>query len=275
MDLTSFISLHKENLIVWCLTGGGDFFDENYKVFTKLLSEGQPMLAIFSNAGAIVHNRYGFFWNLARLSSSNPHILFLFEGEECLQNNIQFLLDKANISYNVFPYDPAFSLGIWLANQKIRCIVASPLTANSVAKLTHGIADTLIVNILSAGKKANQLIGVFPNQLIGVFPTDRGLDKIITCLPVRQKKPLPRSVINVKDCTFGALKIASSALVKYSPEICVGCQICVKKYPGYFTVNEKIEVRIRKVDQANSLKLADEFRLFQSPDEIFSFVSIS
>ena len=267
MELTSFISLHKENLIVWCLTGGGDFFDENYKVFTQLLSEGQPMLAIFSSAGAIVQNRYGFFWNLARLGSNNPHVLFLFEGEECLQDNIQFLLDKANISYNVFPYDPAFSLGIWLANQKIKCIVASPLTANSVAKLTHGIADTLIVNILSAGKKAN--------QLIGVFPTDRGLDSIMSSLPIRQKKPLPRSIINVKDCTFGALKIASSTLVEYLPELCVGCQICVKKYPEYFTVNEKIEVQIRKVDQANSQKLASEFRLFQSPDEIFSFVLIS
>ena len=175
-------------------------------------------------------------------------------------------MEKANISYSVFPHDSAFSLGIWLANQKIKCIVASPLTANSVAKLTHGIADNLIVNILSAGKKAN--------QLIGVFPTDRGFDTIMSKLPVRQKKSLPKSIINIEVCTFGALKIVSSTHVEYSPEICVGCQNCVKKYPDYFTVNEEIEVQIRKVDQANSQKLSSEFRLFQSPDEIFSFVSI-
>ena len=266
MDLTSFISTHQENLVVWCLTGGGHFFDENYKVFMKLLSNGQPILAIFSNAGAIVHNRYGFFWKLSELTSNNPQVLFLFENEECLDNNIQFLLEKANISYSVLPDDSAFSRGIWIANQKIKCIVASPLTANSVAKLTHGIADTLIVNILSAGKKAS--------QLIGVFPTDRGSDTIISYLPVRQKKPLPMNIINIKVCTFGALKITSSTYVEYSPEICVGCQSCVKKYPDYFTVNEKIKVQIRKIDQANSQKLASEFRLFQTPDEIFSFVSM-
>jgi len=253
-------------LIVWCFTGGGDFFDENYKVFSELLTKGQPILAIFSNAGAIVLNRYGFFWNLSNLGSNNPHLLFLFESEGCVNNNIQYLLEKANIFYNAFPNDPAFSLGIWLANQKVRCIIASPLTANSVAKLTHGIADTMIVNILSAGKKAN--------QLIGVFPTDRGFDTIMSRLPVRQKKSLPKSIINVRICTFGALKITSSTYVEYSPEICVGCQKCVKKYPDFFTVDEEIQVQIRKVDQANSQKLADEFQIFQSPDEIFAFVSI-
>ncbi len=264
MDLTSFILTHQENLIVWCLTGGGDFFDENYKVFTKLLSDGQPILAIFSNAGATVQNRYGFFWKLSKLGSKDTHTLFLFESEECLQDNIKFLMEKANISYSVFPHDSAFSLGIWLANQKIKCIVASPLTANSVAKLTRGIADILIVNILSAGKKAN--------QLIGVFPTDRGLDVIMSKLPVRQKKPLERSIINIEDCAFGALEITSSTNVKYLPEKCVGCQNCVKKYPDFFTVNEEIKVKIRNVDQANSQKLAGEFWLFQSPDEIMSFV---
>jgi dihydromethanopterin reductase (acceptor) len=253
-------------LIVWCLTGGGDFFDENFKVFTNLLLEGQPILAIFSNAGATVLNRYGFFWNLSKLRISNPQTLFLFESEICLQNNIQLLLDKADILYNVFPQDSAFSLGIWLANQKIRCIIASPLTANSVAKLTHGIADTLIINILSAGKKAN--------QLIGVFPTDQGFDTIISRLPVRQKKPLPRCIIKISDCPFGALELASSTIMKFSPEKCVGCQNCVKKYPDFFTVNEEIEIQIRKVDQANSQKLAHEFRLFQSPDEIAAFVSM-
>jgi len=266
LDLTSFISTHQENLVVWCLTGGGDFFDENYEVFTKLLSDGQPILAIFSNAGVVVHNRYGFFWRLSELTSNNPNLLFLFENEESLHDNIKFLLEKANISYNVFPNDSAFSRGIWLANQKIKCIVASPLTANSVAKLTHGIADTLIVNILSAAKKAN--------QLIGIYPTDRGFDTIVSYLPVRQKKLLPKSIINVKVCTFSALKITSSPYIEYSPEICVGCRSCVKKYPEYFTVNEEIEVQIRKVDQANSQKLASEFKLFQSPDEIFTFVSM-
>ncbi len=266
MDLASFISNHRDNLIVWCLTGGGDFFDENYKVFSKLYLEGHPVLAIFSNAGAVVQNRYGFFWKLTKLKSKNDNALFLFESQGGLQNNIRILLEKANIPYNVFPQDQAFSLGIWLANQKVKCIIASPLTANSVAKLTHGIADTLIVNILSSGKKAN--------QLIGIFPTDRSSDSILTTLPVRQKKPLRKESISIDVCAFGALEISSPSHLKFSSEKCVGCQHCVQKYPDYFSVNEELEVQIRKVDQLNSQKLESEFQIFHTPNDIVSFVSM-
>jgi dihydromethanopterin reductase (acceptor) len=265
LDLASFILTHQDNLIVWCLTGGGDFFDENFKMFSKLYLEGHPILAIFSNAGAVVQNRYGFFWRMTKLKSRNENVLFLFENKIGLQNNVQNLLEKANITYNVFPHDQAFSLGIWLANQKVKCIIASPLTANSVAKLTHGIADTLIVNVLSAGKKAN--------QMVGIFPTDRSSDSIMTRLPVRQRKPLPKEIISIDDCIFGALEISSKTHLKFSSERCVGCQHCVQKYPEYFSVNEELEIQIRKVDQVNSQKLENEFLLFQTPVDIASFVS--
>jgi dihydromethanopterin reductase (acceptor) len=266
LDLTSFISIHRDNLIVWCLTGGGDLFEENFKVFSNLYLEGHPILAIFSSAGAVVQNRYGFFWRLTKLKSRNENVIFLFESKISLQNNVQYLLEKANITYQVFPQDQAFSLGIWLANQKVKCIIASPLTANSVAKLTHGVADTLIGNILSAGKKAN--------QLVGIFPTDRSSDSIMTRLPVRQKKPLPKENISIDDCIFDALEISSTTHLKFSSEKCVGCQHCVQKYPEYFSVNEELEVQIRKVDQVNSQKLESEFHLFRTPDDITSFVSM-
>ena len=162
------------------------------------------------------------------------------------------------------PVDPTFAKGIWLANYNIRCIIASPLTSNSVAKLVSGINDTLIGNILSAGKKAG--------QLIGILPTDRGFDSIVSSLPVRQKVQLNSDKLNPKICSFNALN-SERAYVEYLPEYCVGCRKCVEKYPDNFTVDEKIEIHIRAIDQQNSQKLSDEFRVFHSVDEISVFIS--
>lgn len=255
-------------MVVWCFTGGGDLFEENLKAFITLLSkENLPILAIFSRAGALVQNRFGFFWKLQQLKLNSPQTLFLFEDATVLTYNIDSLLKKAQISFGILPFDPTFSRGIWLANQDIRCIIASPLTANSAAKLATGISDTLIVNLLSAGRKAK--------QRIGIFPTDRFTDVIISKLPVRQKKPLHRNMIDYKACSFYALHAIDSTSVEYRPEYCVGCQKCVQLYPEYFSVGEIVEIHIRKTDQMNTQKLSNEFRVFQSPDEISTFVTSS
>jgi dihydromethanopterin reductase (acceptor) len=252
-------------LIVWCITGGGDFFDENYRVFTHLLSKKYPILTIFSDAGALVYNRYGFFWKLykSNLKMTNLHVLF--ESQYVLDFNIAQLLKQTRINYSVLPKDPTFAKGIWLANYIIKCIIASPLTSNSVAKLVTGINDTLILNILSAGKKAG--------QLIGILPTDRGSDSITSTLPVRQRKPLNSVDMDLKVCPYDALDSRNLPKVEYRSEYCVGCRICVEKYPEYFTVDEKIEIYVRSIDQQNTQKLSDEFRVFHSVDEISVFIS--
>ena len=220
---------------------------------------------IFSDAGALVYNRYGFFWNLSKLNLKNTNFQFLFESQFVLDHNIEQLLRKSNVDYSALPKDPTFAKGIWLANHNLKCIVASPLTSNSIAKLTSGINDSMILNILSAGKKAG--------QLIGIFPTDRGIDSITSSLPVRQKKPLKSQDFDTKVCAFGALDSKKFSNVEFLPEFCVGCRKCVEKYPGNFAVDEEIEIHVRSIDQLNTQKLSDEFRVFHAPEEISIFIS--
>ncbi|MHA1993082.1 MAG: flavoprotein [Candidatus Hodarchaeales archaeon] len=247
------------------MTGGGDFFEDNYHVLLDMLSKKIPILAVFSDAGAFVYNRYGFFWNLSRLDSEMDNFRVLFESDFVLNHNIEQLLRKKEIPYSTLPRDPSFAKGIWLANQNLKCIIASPLTSNSVAKLTTGINDTLVLNLLSAGKKAG--------QMIGIFPTDRGFDSITSKLPVRKTKPVDSKDLDPKVCSYGALDLESYSNAEYLSEFCVGCRKCVEKYPEIFSVDEEIEIHIRSIDQVNTQKLRDEFRVFHSPEEISSFIS--
>jgi hypothetical protein len=230
-----------------------------------LIEENLPILAVFSKAGALVHNRYGFFWNLQFLELDESQLLILFEDQEVLTYNIASLLEKAQISYEVLPIDSTFSRGIWLANQRICCIIGSPLTSNSAAKIVTGITDTLITNIISAGKKAK--------QQIGILPTDQISDIMVSKLPVRQKKPLSQNLIAPQTCSFSALTVGKSSHVEFRPEYCVGCQKCVQVYPEHFSLGEEIKVHIRKIDSLNTQKLSEEFRTFNSPREILPFIT--
>ena len=265
ISLSAFVASYGQNLVIWCLTGGGDLFEENSKVFFKLVEENHPVLAIFSNAGALVQNRYGFFLKLTKGFRNKDNLLFLFEDQSVLSFNIQRILDDSNISYAVLPYDPSFARSVWLANQKIKCIIASPLTANSVAKLVNGIADNFIINLVSAGKKAN--------QTIGIFPTDRGISIIESKLPVRQIKLLSKDEYSPNTCKYGAIVEDHSPYISYRPEYCTGCRECVKKYPDSFSVDEKMKIRIRSIDRLNTERISKEFRIFQNPEEIIEFIN--
>ncbi|MHA1940305.1 MAG: flavoprotein [Candidatus Hodarchaeales archaeon] len=262
--MLTFVATHNEKLIIWCLTGGGDLFEENYRAFKDLLEKKYTIIAVFSNAGALIYNRYGFFWEMSKFVKNKENLLFLFEDPETLTFNIQKLLDNSKILYAILPSDPSFARGIWLANQKVKCIIGSPFTANSVGKLVHGIADNLILNIISTGKKAN--------QTIGIFPTDRGMIVIESKLPVRQVKPLPKTEYDSNTCKYNALGEHNSLYIEFKPEYCVGCRNCVNLYPANFSVNEKINIKIRTIDHRNSMKLSKEFQVFQSPDEISKFI---
>ncbi len=153
---------------------------------------------------------------------------------------------------------------MWLANQTINCIIVSPLTANSVGKLVNGIADNYILNIISSGKKAD--------QAIGIFPTDRKKNVQTSVLPVRLIKPLPKTKFDPNICEYNALTNDQSFHTQFNPEYCVGCRSCVKNYPAYFSVDEKINIKIRPIDYMNSRKLANEFQILRSPVEISNFV---
>jgi len=231
----------------------------------KELSVGSiPICIIFSKAGALVANRYGLFWNLTNSSIIKNNLSLIFESTEVLKFNIKRLLDKTSVSYSILPDDPSFSSAVSLANRIMKCIIVSPLSANTAAKLAHGISDNFMSNFLAAGLKAGKKIAIVPTDV------DSGLIK--SQLPVRQKIFTTMTQISPDVCKFRALRKTLRGEIIFLPQFCVGCEVCVKRYPQVFSVREKIEIRIREVDHHNVDMLRKEFIIFHKPSEILSFI---
>jgi dihydromethanopterin reductase (acceptor) len=263
--LPPFLYQKSTSAVLWCYTGAGYCFEENFEQIIKLNRESIPICIIFSSAGALVANRYGFFWKLCQITIEQDYIHFIFQNKDVLHYNIKKLLNRANLSYSVAPNDPAYSQAVSLANNEaVVCIIGSPITANTTAKLANGIADTFITNLITQGLKADKNIGIFPTDAI--FP------EVISLLPVRYRGNTSTKKINTNICQFGAIKETRSHQIEFLAQYCVGCYQCVKVLPELFFSAKKQKVRIRKIDTQNSDKLSSEVVVFAKPGEIYNFV---
>ncbi len=261
--LPIFISDQASPSVLWCYTGGGHFFKEIFEQIMKINHESIPICFVFSNAGALVANRYGFFWKLAHSKAKKEFFHFIFENVVA-QYNIKQILREADFSCSIIANDPAFSVAVALANSEVRCIIGCPLTANIAAKLASGIADCFISNLLSAGLKSE--------KKVAILPTDALSQRIKTKLPIRQINQASTAQINPAICKFNALKKMPNDQIQFLPEFCVGCQVCVRKFPKVFSYGDEIKIKIREVDSQNIQKLSGELTVFQSPSDIFPFV---
>ncbi|MHA1975118.1 MAG: flavoprotein [Candidatus Hodarchaeales archaeon] len=248
--------------VLWCMTGGGHKFQENLNAFLELTEKSIPIILIFSNAGALVANRYGFFYRIKDFSDVANSSFMIFENKRVLSNNISRLLDQGNIGYAYLHNDPSFSQAFSLVNNTLSCIVASPVTTNSMAKIRIGISDTLVTNIIVAGIKAGKKIAIFPTDV------DTGIIK--TKLPIKYRSS-PNVEIDISICEYGAIKRSPSEIV-YLPEYCVGCRACVDKYPTNFSYEEKYTINKRFIDAKNIDELSKECKILPSPADIPEFV---
>lgn len=260
-----FLSQRSTPTVLWCYTGAGHHFKENFEHILKLNRESIPICLIFSDAGALVANRYGFFWKLSKTILKKDLIHFIFQNEEILNLNIKLFLNQVNLSYDVIPFDPSFSIAVSLAyNKMIACIIGSPLTANTVAKLANGLADNFTTNLITHGMKAGINIGIFPTDAISSEET--------SILPVRYNGKGSSKQIKIDVCQYNAIKEITPSKIDFLARFCVGCKKCVEKYPEFFTFGEQIKVKIRNTDIQNANKLRSEVVVFSSPKEIENFV---
>jgi archaeoflavoprotein AfpA len=134
--------------VAWAITGAGDYLAESFAVMKQAVEQFDLQLMIFlSKAGLQVVKWYKLVTELETLDS-------------------KYRVEKnANTPFLVGP----------LQRHKYHIIVAMPLTANSAAKLAHGIADTLITNAIAQAQKT----GV----PIYLYPVDQKPGSVTTILP--------------------------------------------------------------------------------------------
>ena len=150
--------------IVWGITGAGDLITEVFEVMEEVSKmKNLEISAVLSKAAVTVLRWY-------KLQDKLDNIV----------NRVMIEKD-ANTPFIVGP----------LQTGQYNCLLVAPATANSVAKISNGIADTIITNAVSQTNKAN--IDVF------VLPVDQRKGTTTTILPGGEKLKLTIRDVDVEN----------------------------------------------------------------------------
>ena len=148
--------------IVWGITGAGDLISEIFEVMEEVSNtKGLEISAVLSKAAVTVLRWYK------------------------LQDKLDIIAKKVYVEKDA---NTPFVVGPLQVGQYDGLLVA-PLTANSVAKIVNGIADTLITNAISQTNKTN--------MDIYLLPVDQKKGTTTTILPGNEKLELTIRDIDV------------------------------------------------------------------------------
>lgn len=134
--------------VAWGITGSGDYMRESLDLMKEIHEAFAVRIDVFlSREGEVVLKHYGYMQEI-ETSFENVHTE---KGP-----NIPFLSGKLQMG-------------------KYKVFMICPATANTVAKLAHGIADSLITNSAAQAMKVD--------CPVYIFPVDQKLGTVVTRLP--------------------------------------------------------------------------------------------
>lgn len=167
--------------IVWGITGSGDLLPEVVDELQKLSATGKvEITACLSKAANMVVRWYKLD---ERIKEISKRVLVEYDA------NTPFIAGPLQVG-------------------KYHSLLVAPATANTVAKIVHGIADTLITNAVAQAQK-----GRIP---VMVLPVDQKLGEIVTRLPTGEEKTLIMRDIDVEN--FERLKAMKGITVLETPK---------------------------------------------------------
>ena len=224
--------------IGFAFTGAGHLLRESVHLAVELSKEHE-VTVFLSGAAEEVLKMYGLYENVERITGGKYR-------ELATDSNQKFS----------YPITGRLSLG------KYDLLIVSPATANTVSKIVHGIADTLVTNaVAQAGKGAVPVymvpVDIHPGPVDTVLPSKMELSKCQRC-----------------DECLAALACQQGAIIAHE-EIdltkCIGCGMCRNTCPhDAISEGKIITIYMRDIDIENTRKLTsiDNIQIFESPDEI-------
>ncbi len=234
--------------IAWCITGAGHFLQETFDVFLKLVKSNKVEVTTFlSCAGEEVARVYGVLDKLDKISSGRYYQEIILERDQ----------GKG------FPMAGRLVRGQYLA------LVISPATANTVAKMACGIADTLVTSAFAQAQK-----GDVPAY---IMPTDYKAGIVMTKLPAIIDNGICVGCDNclpLEKCPNNAIRIVGKPTIDLMQ--CRGCKVCVGLCPyDAIIFGKEIKNRVRKLDEENvrKISLLEGVIILKHPSEIYDAVS--
>ena len=150
--------------IVWGITGSGDRIAEVFDVMGKLAEDKElEITSVLSKAGVKVVTWYK-----------------LKEKLDTISKKV-FIEEDSNTPFIVGP----------LQTGEFDCLLVAPATANTVAKVVTGIADTLITNAISQTNKTK--------TPVYILPVDQQKGTTTTILPGGKKLELEMRDVDVEN----------------------------------------------------------------------------
>ena len=224
--------------IGFAFTGAGHLLRESVQLAEKLAGEHE-VTVFLSGAAEEVLKMYGLYERIERITGGKYRELATDSDQK--------------FSY---PITGRLSLG------KYDALIVSPATANTVSKIVHGIADTLVTNaVAQSGKGAVPVymvpVDIHPGPVDTVLPSKMELSKCQRC----------------DDC-LAALACQQGAIIAHE-EIdltkCIGCGMCRNTCPhDAISEGKIITIYMRDIDIENTRKLTsiDNIQIFENPEEI-------
>lgn len=221
--------------ILWCITGAGAYLRNIvYAMLSIRENYGYRFTICFSKWGFEVTRIYGLQSILEKIASGG------YYEEWFVEDKGFYHIGRINM-------------------KKYDIVVIAPASSNTIAKIVHGIADTLPTLVFSQAFKMKIPIIVFPSDI----PSSNGyvcsetpcyIDRDVCKCILEENKCL---VINV--CPVNAIVVVDKT-VRIDLEKCIGCNECINKCP-YSAVKcwseiciKPNEIDLRNIDYLSKLR---------------------
>jgi archaeoflavoprotein AfpA len=150
--------------IAWGITGSGDLIKETYEILVDIKKRTDYEFMVF-------------------LSKEGETIMKWYRMWDRIQN------DFPNFKTDAGPNSPFIAGPLQVGHYD--ALLIAPATANTVAKIAHGIADTLVTNTVSQTAKGD--------TPIYIMPVDREKGTVITYSPQGRKMKLKMRDVDVEN----------------------------------------------------------------------------
>ena len=167
--------------ILWGITGSGDRINDILEVMMRLQSEGRVKITVI-------------------ISKAGEQVLRLYKIWDSLHNEFEKITVEKNVNV-------PFIAGP-LQVSKYDLFIVAPLTANSTAKISHGIADTLITNAVAQTLKGK--------TKVILYPVDQTTEDIETVAPDGTKYIIRARQIDLENTD--ALRIMPGVIIISEPD---------------------------------------------------------